>query len=349
VKSTFGWAIVGPGGIAHRFAEAVQGLDGMALVAVQGRDRERSTRFALQWSREGKPVAAAGNIAEVLDDERVDAIYVATPHAFHAESIRRAIGARKAVLCEKPLVPDLASGLEVVQLSRKHRVFLMEAVWTRFLPVYADVRDWIRDGAIGRVRAIQSSFCFNLPFDAKHRAYDPAQAGGALLDLGVYNLTMTQWVLRESLGQCPALHGLHASGVLGPTGVDHRVAATLEFQGGVTSQLVCGFDANADNTLRIVGEHGTIEVARFWQSTEAQLRAGKENMAVRRPFRINGFEYEIEEAARVIGEGGVESPGIPHADTIETLRWMCRIRDAVGVRYPFEAAAGAAQTAQPGE
>ncbi len=344
--SIFGWALVGPGRIAHRFAEAVQATEGMALVSVTGRDRGRSTEFARHWSRDGKPVAAAGNIAELLDDERVDAIYVATPHAFHADAIRRAIGARKAVLCEKPLVPDLASGIEAVALSRRHRVFLMEAVWTRFLPVYEDVREWIRDGAIGRIRSIQSSFCFNLPFDPKHRAYDPAQAGGALLDLGVYNLTMTRWALRQSLGECPALHGLHASGVVGPTGVDHRIAATLEFSGGVTSQFVCGFDASGDNTLRILGEHGTIVVPMFWQATQAQLRAGKDHVAVHRPFRINGFEYEIEEAVRVIGAGGVESPGIPHADTLETLRWMCRIREAVGVRYPFEEAA---EALQPGE
>ena len=242
---------------------------------------------------------------------------------------------------------DLAPGVEAVALSRKHRVFLMEAVWTPFLPVYADVRAWLRDGAIGRLRAIQSSFCFNLPFDATHRAYDPLQAGGALLDLGVYNLTMTRWVLQEALGECPPLEALHASGVVGPSGVDHRVAATLEFPGGICSQFVCGFEMSADNALRIIGERGTISVPMFWQATEAQLRAGKEEAAVRRPHRINGFEDEIEEAVRCIQEGRIESPGITHAETIETLRWMCRIRSILGVRYPFEETAGA-EAAQRG-
>jgi predicted dehydrogenase len=344
-ERNFGWAVVGPGRIAHQFAEAVQGTEGMALVSAQGRDRDRAMRFAIHWSREGKPVAVAGNIAELLDDDRVDAIYIATPHPFHIEPMRRALAAGKPVLCEKPLVPDLASGLEAVALAQVHRVFLMEAVWTRFLPVYAEVRQWIQGGAIGAVRAIQSSFCFNLPFDARDRAYDPAQAGGALLDIGVYNLTMTRWILAEAFGQCPALQGLNASAVLAPTGVDRRLAATLEFANGVTSQFVCGFDADADNTLRIVGERGTIEVDRFWRGIDARLRAGKEVVAARRPFRINGFEHEVEEAARVIRAGGIESPGISHAETIETLRWMCRIREAIGVRYPFEAARA---TLQPG-
>jgi len=334
----FGWAIVGPGRIAHKFAEAVQGTPGMALVSVQGRDRTRSGEFARKWSRDGKPVGVAGDIAGLLDDDRVEAVYVATPHAFHAAAIRRLVGGRKPVLCEKPLVPDLASGLEVVAAAKKQRVFLMEAVWTRFLPVYADVAEWLHHGAIGELRAIQSSFCFNLPFDAGHRAYDPKQAGGALLDIGVYNLTMTRWALRAATGSCPPLRNLNASAVLGPSGVDHRLSATLEFPDGICSQVLCGFDLSADNALRIIGELGTIVVPNFWKATEAQLcRAGEEPVAVQRPFRINGFEYEAEEAVRVVRRGGIESPGITHADTIETLRWMERIRGIVGVRYPFEA------------
>ena len=334
----FGWGLVGPGKIAHRFAEAVQGTSGMRLVSVQGRDRGRCGDFAHRWSRDGKPVGVAGDIAELIDDDRVDAVYVATPHAFHASAVRRCLEGRKPVLCEKPLVPDLASGLELVATAKRRRVMLMEAVWTRFLPVYADVAEWLHQGAIGELRAIQSSFCFNLPFDAGHRAFDPAQAGGALLDIGVYNLTMTRWALRAGTGACPPLRELHASALLGPSGVDHRLAATLEFPDGIYSQLLCGFEMSADNALRIIGEHGTIVVPRFWQATEAQLRrAGEEAVTVHRPFRVNGFEYEIEEAVRVIRRGGIESPGITHAETIETLRWMERIRGIVGVRYPFEA------------
>jgi predicted dehydrogenase len=339
MKPPFGWALIGPGRIANRFSEAVQGLESTRLVAVQGRDRARSAAFAQKWSREGKPVAVVDDIAALLDDDRVEGIYIATPHAFHAEAIRRCIGAGKPVLCEKPLVPDLATGMEVVDLARRHRVFLMEAVWTRFLPIYAVVRGWLQDGSIGRVRGIQSSFCFNLPFDAANRAYDPAQAGGALLDIGVYNLTMTRWVLHAAMGECPPLKLLHARGVLGPSGVDHRVSATLEFPDGIYSQFLCGFEMSADNTLRIIGEHGTIVVSHFWQGTEAQLRvAGKQPVTEVRPFRINGFEEEIEEAARVIRAGGLESAGITHAETLETLRWMNRIRRLVGVQYPFESA-----------
>jgi predicted dehydrogenase len=337
--TTFGWGLVGPGKIAHQFAEAVQNTEGMRLVSVAGRDRQRAAALGARWTLMRERVEAATDIDVLLDDPRIDAIYVATPHAFHAEAMRRAIAAGKPVLCEKPLVPDLATGREIVEMARANRVFLMEAVWTRFLPIYGVVARWLTAGAIGRVRAIQSSFCFNLPYDAKHRAYDPAQAGGALLDIGIYNLTMTRWVMQQALGACPPLEDLRVRATLGPTGVDHRLDATLELAGGVVSQFVCGFDTCGDNALRIFGEHGTIIVPeKFWRATMARLRGpGGDEIAEARPFRVNGFEYEIEEAMRVIRAGGLESATIPLDETLETLRWMDRIREAIGVRYPFEA------------
>jgi len=336
--SAFGWALIGPGKIAQRFAQAVQGMEGARLVAVHGRCPLRAAAFAQQWSRDGKQVEVAEDMGALFDDARIEGIYISTPHAYHAAAIRRCIIAGKPVLCEKPLVPNQALGLEVVALARKHRVFLMEAVWTRFLPIYAEVRHWLRDGAIGRIRAIQSIFCFNSPFDPTHRNYDPAQAGGSLLDLGIYNLTMTRWILATALGECPSLESLQASGVVGPSGVDHHVSATLEFPSGTVSQFICGFDMSADNGLRIFGEHGSIIIPnRFWEATVAELHCvGKDVEVVHSPFRTNGFEGEIEEAMAAIRSGAIESAQISHAESLATLAWMDRIRELVGVRYPFE-------------
>ena len=337
---TFGWGVVGPGKIAHQFAEAVQRSPGMRLASVAGRDHARASTFAARWAHDRGPAHAAAGLEAMLADPAVDAIYVATPHAFHADAVRRALEAGKPVLCEKPLVPDLASGMELVELARHRRVFLMEAVWTRYLPIYGVVARWLREGAIGHVRAIQSSFCFNLPFDAASRAYDPAQAGGALLDIGIYNLTMTRWAMQAATGACPTLESFQARATLAPTGVDQRLSATLELAGGVVSQFICGFDTTADNALRILGEEGSIVVpAQFWQATHARLRvANGAEFTEARPFRVNGFEYEIEDAVQLIRSGALESPTIPLDETLETLRWMDRIRAQVGVRYPFEAA-----------
>lgn len=337
--SEFGWAILGPGQIAHRFAEAVQRLPGTRLVAVHGRNDERARAFAETWSVAGAAaVASCPDLDAMLADPDVHGVYIATPHAFHAPAARRCLLAGKPVLCEKPLVVNASLARELVSTARERGVFLMEALWTRFLPVYATVHEWLSAQAIGEIRGLQSSFCFNVPFNPHGRHFDPAQAGGALLDIGIYNLAMTQWALRAALGTCPPLAALDVHGVLGPTGVDHRVAASLEFSGGVVSQFQCGLDGHADNALRIFGEHGVITVpSHFWEATTATLQRRDEPAeTVERPFRINGFEGEIQEAMRCIAGGEIESPAMPHDDTLALASWMDRIRSELGVRYPFE-------------
>lgn len=337
--SPFAWAIVGPGSIANRFAQAVQALPGARLAAVHGRDPGRAQAFAGHWSQVGQaPIPAVMDLDAVLQDACIDGVYIATPHAFHAATIGRCLLAGKPVLCEKPLVVNQSQASELVALSRQRGVFLMEALWTRFLPVYDVVGQWLSAQAIGPIRGLQSSFCSPVAFDPHTRHFDPAQAGGSLLDLGVYNLSMTQWALRAALGTCPELEHLDARGRLGATGVDHHIAATLHFSTGVQAQLQCGFDCMADNGFRIFGERGVICVpSHFWEATSATLlRPGLPPETVQGAFRINGFEGQIEEAMRCVVRGDVESPAMAHADTVMTATWMDRIRALVGVSYPFE-------------
>ncbi len=339
----FGWAIIGPGPIAHKFADAVTRIDGTTLARIQGRDLARASAFADQWcpssavSGQSNSLATT-DIAAVLNDPTVDAVYIATPHAFHVEAIWRSLEAGKPVLCEKPLVTDAVTAASLIALSRQRKVFLMEAVWTRFLPIYAEVRHWLQSNAIGALRSMQSSFCFNAPFNPASRLFDPAQAGGALLDIGIYNLTVTRWVMEAVLGRCPPATQIHASAIIGPTGVDHRTTATISFPEGVTSQFVCSLDGSGDDTFRIFGERGTITLHRhFWSGTAATLaQTGAAPVTREQPWRINGFEGEIEEAMRCIAAGKIESALMPHEETRETLAWMDQIRREVGVRYPFE-------------
>lgn len=337
--TTFTWGLIGPGKIARRFAGAVAGIPGAELRAVLGRDATRAADFATNCTNvDGSHPGVAKGFDELLAGPQIDGIYIATPHAQHGEWVRRCLTAGKAVLCEKPLVPTLAQGQTLVNLARERNVFLMEAVWSRFLPIYAVVAQWLRDRAIGELRGIQSSFCFAAPFDPAGRLFNPALAGGALLDIGIYNLTVTRWVLQAALGACPEPLSIHATGVLAATGVDQRVTATLHFPGGLDSQFICGLDGSAENALTIFGERGVIKLPmRFWQATEALLQlAGEPDQHAHAPFRVNGFEYEIEEAQRCIRAGLIENPTMPHAETLATLGWMDEIRRQVGVHYPFE-------------
>lgn len=150
------------------------------------RDAHRGAAFARQWVREGTVVPTVHvELQALLADPSVHAVYIATPHDSHARLVGECIRAGKPVLCEKPLTPTLAQTHALIELSATHRVFLMEALWSRFLPVYDQVAQWLRSGAIGAVRTVQSSFCFNVPFDAQHRVFNPYLAGGAMLDIGI--------------------------------------------------------------------------------------------------------------------------------------------------------------------
>jgi predicted dehydrogenase len=340
-EAEFRWAVLAPGRIAHQFADALAAVPGARLQAVWGRDAERARAFARQWQSPSAPaVQVHESVAALLADPSVDAVYIATPHAQHGEFIRAALLAGKPVLCEKPLVPNHAQGLALTGLARERGVFLMEALWTRFLPAYEIAGAWLRDGLIGELRALQSSFCFVGDTDLHSRLWNPDLAGGSLLDIGIYNLAVTRWTMEQALGTCPALERIDAHAVLAETGVDAAITATLHLAGGVCSHFRCGFDAASGNALEIMGTTGAIRFPQmFSQATEVELiRRGQPTQRVAAPMLRNGFEGEIAEAQACIRAGRIESPRMPHAESLALLSWMDAIRKQVGVVYPFEAA-----------
>jgi predicted dehydrogenase len=339
MKSSFGWAVIGPGAIAHRFADALTSIADARLVAVQSRNVDRAASFASKWASGANTTPLiTESINALLANPDVDAVYIATPHAFHANAIEQCVRARKPVLCEKPLVTDAKTARALVQLARKHNTFLMEAVWTRFLPIYSVVAGWLREEKIGALRSLESTFCFDMPFDPRHRVFDPAQAGGALLDIGIYNITVTRWALQRALGTVPNLRDMTVDATLAPSGVDRSVTATLRFENNVTSFFTCATDRAAENSFHLIGDAGSITLhAGFWQATRATLALKNASpIHIDAPFRRNGFEYEIEAAMACIRDGLIECAVMPHAETISTLELMDEIRKRIGVRYPWE-------------
>ena len=334
----FAWAIVGPGAIAKKFAEAINALPDTYLHAVCGRDLNRAKHFAHDCSGDDNIAYATTDLQALLKDQRIDGIYIATPHSHHADIVRSCLLAGKPVLCEKPMVPTLALAQELVALAQERQVFLMEALWTRFLPIYAVIGDWLKEKKIGKIHAIQSSFCFSCEYDANSRLFDPTLAGGSLLDIGIYNLAVTRWVLEMAFGACPEPISLKADGLLAPSGVDQRVTGTIIFPEAVCSQFICAFDSTASNAMHIIGERGSITLPReFNSATQAILQlSGDQPQVMDAAMRINGFEGEIEEAMRCIRAGLIESPQMPHSETLAIVRWMDELRSQIGVRYPFE-------------
>lgn len=322
--SPFRWGVIGPGGIANRFAGALVAVPGARLAAVFARDAAKGRAYADRWQPDARVTT---RLDELL--AAVDAVYVATPHAHHAEYVRAALLAGKPVLCEKPLVTTRAEGQQLVDLSRERGVFLMEALWTRFLPAYEAAGRWLREGAIGELRAMQSSFCFPAPFDPQHRVWNPGLAGGALLDIGIYNLAVTRWVLQQmNGGLCPEPEAIDVRARLAPTGVDMSIDATLHFPGGITSQFRRAIDAASRNAFEVQGSAACLRFAQdFWQAEAVELVVRKApTQRLDAPFAANGFEGEIAEAQACIRAGRVESPRMPHAESLALLGWMDAIR-----------------------
>ncbi|MCH7589053.1 MAG: Gfo/Idh/MocA family oxidoreductase [Chloroflexi bacterium] len=323
----FRWGIIGPGRIARKFADALTVVDGGILYAVASRELERARAFSNKYQAE----KSFGSYAEMVEDPDVDGVYVATPHPFHYENSLLSLKAGKPVLCEKPLTVNAAEADQLIKAARSNKTFLMEAMWTRFLPVLQQVRQWLDDGRIGKVKLLTSTFGFRAARELEDRAFNPNLGGGVLLDLGVYNISISQWVLGQD-----AL-SFATQGILGETKVDELTAVNLLYENGAVSQFTCNMVSDTTNDMYVYGTEGHIYIhPQFWRPTAATLVSGGQETMETRSFRKNGFEYQIEEAITCIRSGLLESPRMPHAQTLSNMQLMDEIRAQIGLIYPFE-------------
>jgi predicted dehydrogenase len=323
------WGLLGPGRIAQRFAQCLSAVPGARLHAVASRDLVRAQQFALAHN---VPRVHA-HYADLLADPDVDAVYIATPHSAHFEQAMAVIAAGKALLCEKPLTVNAAQAAALFDAAAQREVFVMEALWSRFLPMYGQVADWLAAGEIGTLQRVVSHFGFEAAHEPLGRLFNPDLAGGALLDLGVYTLSLPQWLAGGG-----ALTLEQAQATLGTTGVDEVVSARLRSAGGVGIELQASLKGPLDNTLRLIGERGTITVTPpFWEATQAVLHCqGQAPLLSRRPFDCNGFEYQVREVQACLARGELQSQVMPWGHTLAVLRAMDDIRARIGLRYPFE-------------
>ncbi len=320
------FGMVGHGHITGQFLGAIEVVDGADVAAVAGRNADRAKAFA-----QDQGIAAAyGSVGEMLQSEELDAVYICTPHPSHEEAAIACLEAGVAVLVEKPIAPNLEGATRIVRASRDAGVFAMEAMWTRFLPIYNVVRRWIDDGRIGEVRQVTASFGFAAPVMPEHRLFNPDLAGGSLLDVGVYPLTIAHWLY----GSHPSEYGVVAR--VGETKVDEIVSMAASYPGGGLAQLSCATVANLESSAVIVGTEGSIEIPVFWAADRVILRAGGEKETEAMPHRANGFEYEIEEVVNCVRAGRTESERMPLSLSLEMAGLCDEIRARLGVVYPFD-------------
>ncbi len=321
------WGILATGNIAASLAEALNAATDAALVAVASRRQERAEVFGDRW---GIP-RRYGAYADLAADPDVDVIYIATPHSEHATDITLCLEAGKHVLCEKAFTLNAAEATEAVALARGKGLFLMEAMWMRFFPAMEQLRRWLHQGLLGSIRLLQADFCFHLPYDPAHRLYDPALGGGALLDLGIYPLSLASMVMGPPESATGHAH-------LAPSGVDDLDSIFLSYADGARAMLSCSQRIYRPREAFIVGTDGYVKIHDiFFRPDRLTLHLrGQRPEDHHFPIAGNGYGYEVAEVHRCLRAGRTESALMPLDETIRLMQLMDELRAAWGVVYPRE-------------
>jgi predicted dehydrogenase len=320
------WGIASTGGIAHEFALALTRVPDAEVVAVASRTGDAAHAFADAY---GIPHRHATYEA-MADDDAVDVVYVGTPHSRHCDDTLLYLQAGKHVLCEKPFAVNHAQAARMADAARSSSRFLMEAIWSRFLPAYVELRRLVADGAIGDVRLVDASFGFAAPADPRHRLFDLALGGGALLDVGLYPVQLAHMLLGPP-------DDVRAAAQLGATGADEQSAVLLQYADGPLAVALASITTVYACTARVSGTAGAIGMpARFHCPTFLDVHGGGATTRVDAPFSGNGLHYEVLEVHRCLRAGEAESAVMPLADSCAIAHTLDRAREQIGLRYPGE-------------
>jgi predicted dehydrogenase len=319
---TVRWGIIGPGRIASQVINDFPYVAGAEALAVASRSIERAQAFATDHGL----ARAYGSYAEIMSDQDVDAVYIATPHPQHYAIALAAIAAGKAALVEKTFTATVLGAEEIITAARHQRVFVMEAMWTRFQPAIVTARSLIDDGAIGEVRQVQADLGVDRPYDPVDRLFDPAQGGGAMLDLGVYVVSFAQYFLGTP-------DRIAVNGSLTPTGVDAEAGVLLGYDDGRVATLLMSLKHHTPGAARIHGTKGWIEVPpRFHHPHRIVLcRKGQEPEILSRPPLGTGYSHELIEVTECIRAGLTESVIMPLLDTLAVQRILNGACEQLGV------------------
>lgn len=320
------WGIIGPGKIANKFAKALSNVSNSELIAVASRDKEKAKLFALEHQAK----KFYDNYEAIATDIEIDIVYIATPHTFHHRHVLLCLNNKKAVLCEKPISVNYQSTLELVKMARSNNVFLMEAMWTRFLPVIKETVRLIDNDEIGEVKFVKADFGFSSLFNADGRIFDLKLGGGSLLDIGVYPLFLALLLLGEP-------DAIKAVAKLAATGADEEMNAILYYKDGARASIFSTFAATTPIVAEITGTKGSIIIQSPWyKSSSLVLIKNNIEKQISLPFGDNGFEFEIEEVTNCLDQNLTESPLLPLNFSLQMSKVVNEISDQCGLRYEVQ-------------
>ena len=318
--------IIGCGGIAKKMAATLGKMKEVQRYAVASRNQEKAQAFANEWGFE----KAYGSYEELANDPQVDLIYIATPHAMHYDNARMCIEKGKPVLCEKAFTANARQAEELLSFAHEKKVFITEAIWTRYMPLSLTIQDLLKKGVIGTPYTLSANLSY--PISDKERIIRPELAGGALLDIGVYTLNFAAMAFGDDIAET------HAACQKTATGVDAQESITLFYKDGKMATLQSSIYAQSDRMGVISGDKGhlIVENINCPESVRVVDREYKTVAVYQAPEHITGYEYQVYASIEAIEKGWLESPYMPHAETLRIMRQMDNLRKEWGVVYPCD-------------
>ena len=322
----FNWGILGPGGIARAFATDLQQLEGHRVGAVGSRSLSNAQEFAKTFGG-----TAYGSYGELISDPTIDAIYVATPHSAHKDNVVAALNAGKPVLCEKPFAVNAVEAQEMVVAAHKNNVTLMEAMWSRFLPHYIQVRQIIASGVLGQILTIHADHGQRLADQNIPRLVEPSLAGGALLDLGIYPVSLAHMILGNPTK-------IIASGVLTDKGVDAQTSMIFDYANGAQAVLNTTMIEQTPCRAVVAGVNGWLEIDRVFYSPTNMRVTLFDGSVTQYPntYAGHGLREQAEQFKRLVTSGQNQSEILDWKDTVDIMQTLDTVRSQIGLRYPFE-------------
>ena len=320
------WGIIGPGRIAHKFAQSLKCSEAAEITAVGSRSIERAEEFAKEYGIS----RAYGSYADLAADPDIDIVYVAALHPAHFACTMLCLKAGKPVLCEKPFTLNAAETKVLIKTARTAKLFLMEGMWMRYLPAIVKLRGLVAQGAVGEIRMVKADFGNRIPWEPEGRLLNPALGGGALLDVGVYPVSFAAMLL----GVNPTK--ISGQAYLGTTGVDEQFSAILGYETGSLAPLSGAVRTALPNEARVIGTEGYIRVPDFWRASSLELSRKGEIEKFELPFRSTGYIHEAEETMYCLREGLTESSIMPLDESLQIMKILDTLRKKWGLKYPSE-------------
>ncbi len=324
MKKNYRWGILGAGRIAEKFCEAINFTEGAEVYAVASRDVDNANAFAARYNA-GKVYT---NYIDLVKDENVDIIYIATPHAFHYHQTLLCLQHNKAVLCEKPMSLSLKQTAEMIEIAEKNKLFFMEGMWTACMPFIDKILSLIKEDVIGEPQYVSADFGFIAPLDPKGRLFDKALGGGSVMDIGIYPIFLATLILGEPTD-------IKTVSKLTATCVDEYANVVMQYANGQTANILSAININTSLEAEIIGTKGMIKINNPWfKATEFSvvLNDGTtQNFSM--PHASNGFEHEVREVMDCLDKGLLQSNKVPHKLTLSISKIMEEILQQAGVTY----------------